>query len=262
MPGIFRGGVRCYVIHHLFSRFQILPDRTLVLRAQVPIKAGEEITIQYMTPMLGNVTRRKKIRYTMIIFSVLFTQDSHRKNWFFDCTCSRCSDPTELGTYASGVVCRDCSKEGKEGVLLPLDSLDYDSPWGCSQDSCSVSIESGTIQAMISALEAELEGIDEANVEVLQILILNWLQVLHPQHYLVLLLKRKLLAALKLMTTSNPPRALLTQTIELAEESIRTFDVLDPGLTILKGRMMQYMNGPQLMLAKMDLQVGNHHSGN
>ena len=169
-----------------------------------------------MTPMLGNVTRRGKIR----------------KNWFFDCTCSRCRDPTELGTFASGVVCRDCVKEGREGVLLPMDSLDYDSPWRCSQDSCSVIIESSTTQAIISALEAELEGIDESNIEVLQDLLLNWLQVLHPQHYLQLLLKRKLLAALKRMTSSDPPRALLTQTIALAEESIRIFDVLDPGLQV------------------------------
>ena len=44
------------------ARYQILPDHSLVLRAQVGIKAGEEITIQYMTPMLGNVTRRRKIR--------------------------------------------------------------------------------------------------------------------------------------------------------------------------------------------------------
>ena len=167
-----------------------------------------------------------------------------------------------MGTYASGVVCRDCMKEGKEGVLLPLKSLDYDSPWICSEDSCSVNLESSTIQAMITNKEAELEGIDDSNIEVLQSLVLNWLQVLHPQHYLILLLKRKLLAALKLVTTSKPTRALLTQTIKLAEESIQVFDMLDPGLTILRGKMMQYKNGPQLMLAKMDLQVGNRHSYN
>ena len=96
------------------------------------------------------------------------------------------------------------------------------------------------MHAMVSALEAELAGIDESNVEVLQDLVLKWLGVLHPQHYLLLLLKRKLLAALKLISSSNPPRDLLTATIDLAEESIHIFDVL----TILK-------NGPELMLAKM-----------
>ena len=108
---------------------------------------------------------------------------------------------------------------------------------------------------MLKALEAELETIDDTNIEVLQSLVVTWLQVLHPHHYLMLLLKRKLLAALKIIMTSSPPRALLSQTIALAEESIKVFDVLDPGQTILRGRMLQYMNGPQLMLAKMDLKV-------
>ena len=111
------------------------------------------------------------------------------------------------------------------------------------------------MHAMVSALEAELAGIDESNVEVLQDLVLKWLGVLHPQHYLLLLLKRKLLAALKLISSSNPPRGLLTATIDLAEESIRIFDVLDPGLTILKGRMLQYKNGLEFMLAKMILVI-------
>ena len=38
---------------------------------------------------------------------------------------------------------------------------------------------------------------------------------------------------------------------------MRIFDVVDPGLTILKGRMMQYCNGPRLQLAKMDMKKGD-----
>ena len=37
-------------------------DRTLQLVAQTLISEGEEITIQYMTPMLGNTQRKQKIR--------------------------------------------------------------------------------------------------------------------------------------------------------------------------------------------------------
>ena len=45
-----------------FSRFNVLRDRTLQLVAQTLISEGEEITIQYMTPMLGNTQRKQKIR--------------------------------------------------------------------------------------------------------------------------------------------------------------------------------------------------------
>ena len=37
---------------------------------------------------------------------------------------------------------------------------------------------------------------------------------------------------------------------------MRVFGVLDPGPTVLKGRMLQYRNGPKMILAKMDLQEG------
>jgi len=29
-----------------------------------------------------------------------------REKWFFDCSCSRCSDPTELGSHASSLLCQ------------------------------------------------------------------------------------------------------------------------------------------------------------
>ena len=34
------------------------------------------------------------------------------------------------------------------------------------------------------------------------------------------------------------------------------FTLLDPGLTTLRGRMIQYMNGPKLQLAKLNLLEG------
>ena len=34
-----------------------------------------------------------------------------RKNWFFDCTCQRCSDKTEMETYLGAILCRTCSEK-------------------------------------------------------------------------------------------------------------------------------------------------------
>ena len=31
-----------------------------------------------------------------------------KKSWFFDCTCRRCSDPTDFGTFTSSPKCLDC----------------------------------------------------------------------------------------------------------------------------------------------------------
>ena len=166
------------------AKFNILRDRTLHLVAQTDIKAGQEITIQYMTPMLGNVQRQQKIR----------------KNWYFDCSCARCSDPSELGTNLSGVVCEVC-----QGVLLPDTTGEY----RCSGDLCTATLPFHQVNTMEADLQAQLDHTEGADVEALQQLLDSWLTKLHPSHFLILLIKRKLLAALKLIT--RPERETLTR---------------------------------------------------
>ena len=45
------------------AKFNVARDRSLQLTAQTAIRAGEEITIQYMSPLLGNTQRRAKIKW-------------------------------------------------------------------------------------------------------------------------------------------------------------------------------------------------------
>ena len=209
------------------ARYQVLPDRGMVLRAQVDILKGEEVTIHYMTPMLGTAVRRSKIR----------------KNWFFDCTCPRCRDPTEMGTFASALLCPDCAKAGKEGVLLPADPLDPACPSTCSVSGCKSREEAARVSAMVAKFEVDLETEGEC-VEALETFLVTLGQTLHPQHYLTMTGKRRLLASLHLAMSQGgggpPSRLLLQQIVDLADESLRVFGVLDPGPTVLKGRMLQY----------------------
>ena len=159
------------------AKFNILRDRTLQLVAQTDIKAGEEITIQYMTPMLGNVPRRTKIR----------------NNWYFDCDCPRCQDPSELGTNVSGAVCQVCG-----GTLLPTGEH-----YTCTTEGCGHTLLLQHVHQMESRLEDEMDQCDGKDAQALQQMIDKWLEKFHPQHFLILLLKRKLLAALKLITSTE-----------------------------------------------------------
>ena len=52
-----------------------------------------------------------------------------RDEWFFDCLCARCSDPSERGTNISGVKCSRCAA----GVLLPAQPLHHAAPWLCNK---------------------------------------------------------------------------------------------------------------------------------
>jgi hypothetical protein len=52
-------------------------------RAQTEIKKGEEITAQYLTPLVGTMERRSKIRCTCLIFYLLNENYFHVKFAYF-----------------------------------------------------------------------------------------------------------------------------------------------------------------------------------
>ena len=120
------------------SRFFISPEGKVVVRAQTPIKSGEEITISYFPNHQGNVLRRQTI------------QDL----WFFTCTCRRCQDKTELGTFLSSVKCRKC-KDEKEGFLLPEDVSNLQSGWECG--NCGILISHITMLKLVHTLSTEVK---------------------------------------------------------------------------------------------------------
>ena len=187
------------------------------------IKQGEELSIHYTSPMLGTMARRSRVK----------------KNWFFDCCCPRCRDPTELGTLLSALVCQACRREGRQGHLLPALPLDPACPWSCSEQGCSGGESAGSVLSLVTGLEAELEAAS-SSLEQLQEVLVSWQALLHPQHYLAMLGKRKLLAGLHLCPAQDQGREVLQQRVDLAEESLKVFGVLEPGYTLLMGRMLQY----------------------
>lgn len=62
---------------------------TITIRACLPISKGEHITTMYTHALWGTQARREHLRETK----------------YFSCKCTRCADPTELGTYLSGLRC-------------------------------------------------------------------------------------------------------------------------------------------------------------
>ena len=64
----------------------------LILRTTVKIEKGSEIYTTYTHTMNPTLLRR----------------DHLQQGKFFDCECSRCADPTELGTNMSSMKCNKC----------------------------------------------------------------------------------------------------------------------------------------------------------
>lgn len=151
-----------------------LPSGELEMRAGDFIDVDVPLTHAYVDLMLGTPERRKLLK----------------EQFYFDCTCSRCADKTECGTYFSALKCQQCSS----GFLLmddPLDSWPY---WKCNNEQCTE----------IQPTEYETELIQEVRKEEKKILtssgskkngaiIANWMELLekyrtkfHDNHYIIL----------------------------------------------------------------------------
>lgn len=69
---------------------------------------------------------------------------------FFSCCCKRCSDPTELGTYASAFRCPKCA-----GRVLPVTPLDSHGQWKCI-DGCAYIMSAAAVQMLLKRLASIL----------------------------------------------------------------------------------------------------------
>ncbi|XP_059079369.1 uncharacterized protein LOC131877644 isoform X1 [Tigriopus californicus] len=278
------------------SRFQIHRDRKLVLRAQIDIPRGEEITTRYLPSMIGNIRRRFKIK----------------NNWNFDCVCLRCQDPTELGSFIGITVCPKCSqakspitqganetgttnieheredgnkkasappslallfaalieKKKKEesdlksrngnlesdrpGYLLPSDPLEYFSNHVC--DKCGYKVNGLTIFGLTKALEDEAEEFKTIDPVQVEEKLKAWLKVLHPNHYLILKLKKRMLDVLSLLPDPEDEaefRKKLERQIALGTALLKVVEILEPGFSLSKGRILRQLHVPRITLAKI-----------
>ena len=106
------------------TNYQKLPDLSLELRSQVPIRKGEEISTRwatfqqilqikgtflflfcqrYVSSTVGNFRRKRDIaKYWFFKWENKLFQNSKLQNLFSSCHCARCSDPSELGTHMWG----------------------------------------------------------------------------------------------------------------------------------------------------------------
>ena len=88
-----------------------IKNRRIAVQAQTDIRQGEEILINYTSFIVGTLLRRRKIE----------------KNWYFQCECARCADPTELGSHLSSLRCGKCGRP-----MTQVAPLKPNSPWKCS----------------------------------------------------------------------------------------------------------------------------------
>ncbi|KAL3272715.1 hypothetical protein HHI36_014177 [Cryptolaemus montrouzieri] len=101
----------------------------------------------------------------------------------FWCTCTRCSDPTEYGTYFSAMKCQERKCDGYSLPTTFLEKTDNtkNSDWKCNK--CKKNISCFSIQDVLERLGSDLSEIVKDDPKSLKHFINSSSSYLHPNHY-------------------------------------------------------------------------------
>ena len=136
-------------------------DLTLVLRASTLIPKGAHITTSYADPLWGTDNRRYFLRQTK----------------YFDCSCRRCSDPTECGSDLSSLRCPDCGP----GMMRCTAPLEPGAPWRCTE--CPRELSAAEVVQIIQHIGEKLVNIEKGSVAAAETFIREFSTVLTQTHF-------------------------------------------------------------------------------
>lgn len=205
----------------------VFPNKTLALQSKVAIKAGEELTINYISPMQGSLKRRMKLR----------------DKWFFECSCARCSSPTDLDSHTSSLLCT----AGCGGVVVSTAPLDPSAAWAC--DKCKLQISPAEVLDVENKIAMKLQELNNTNLMEFEMFLESISNVLHKYNFLVILLKRHLVglysSVLKELDIED-----LERVKQYATDIDTVYQIIDPGYQKDRGTVLRALCETEKVLAK------------
>ncbi|XP_043249726.1 SET domain-containing protein SmydA-8-like [Colletes gigas] len=205
----------------------------LTVYASLPINEGDAILFNYTSSLLGTATRRKHLR----------------EGKYFECECSLCRDPYEMGSYMSSILCTRC-REGFIGPENPLTINPYGRgiKWQC--DKCKRSIGGRLVRATLDITRTLIDNVDDGDVKGLETLLAKLSRSLHQNHFLMLSLKQKLVNVYtKEVSSPNPQKKVMQRMLDMCKEMYNMLEIVEPGISRLKGIMLYEMHLPLVLLA-------------
>ncbi|XP_049855223.1 SET domain-containing protein SmydA-8 [Schistocerca gregaria] len=215
------------------------PDFRIAVLATVPIKKGDVISATYTQTLWGTLARRAHLRTSKC----------------FDCTCARCADPTELGVYVGAISCSRCRAADRDSTnkIVSTQPLDSTAVWKC--ESCGHSIPGRQIAWGNDAIRQEIDALHKTRPDPLEDFLDKYSGALHPKNGHVLEVKY----ALSQMYGNSPGYSLADLTdeqvnrkVELCNELLEVADVLEPGMSRLRGILLYELQAAMVVQAKRD----------
>ena len=211
--------------------------RKIVLQATSGISAGSRLTVR-LTPFLqGRISLTRTLR------------DHH----YLSCSCPRCSDSTELGTFTSSALCdgQTCSEEG--GLMLPINPRDISSDWICT--SCQVITSRENVEAIEDKYIERFSLLSQGDLTAYYRFLNELGERFHASHHLVMRMAQFLVLLQGKNCQSLPRERIETQTM-LCDKLLSYVSRLDPGATQNRAKLLLEKNKADLLLAKLDYEAG------
>lgn len=145
--------------------------------ATVPISKGTVLTTSYTQPLWGTLARRSHLQTVKC----------------FTCSCDRCKDPTEFGTYLGSINCSKCNplKDSPKLSALPkmlsIDPLNNAAEWKCER--CNHKIPARQMTWGNDAIRKEIQSLGTTHPKPFEEFLEKYKQALHPTNYHILEVK-------------------------------------------------------------------------
>lgn len=142
----------------------------------------------------------------------------------FECCCSRCLDPTELGTHMSSIKCKQC----------PNGYANYNHhKWSCEE--CNNTIDPLQVQKLLTTVSEEMS---QANGDIMAFekLLQKFSGEFHPNHFLMIDLKQNIATILRgilMNPMCKPGKEVLERRLDLCEEILPVVKSVIPGYSKL-----------------------------
>ena len=222
----------------------------MTVTAARDIVKGEEITHSYVEAQEPFLARQELLKMGK----------------FFQCSCSRCSDPTELKTYSSSLLCPapKCRTIIGGAPVITKNVKDLSSDWSCTKCDklfpvAKISNVCGAIKEHAERLEYNKERPEECGIAAHEAFLKKYKPVLHPNHVTLIRVKynlAKMYGRMDGFEANNLSAELLERKRGLCEEVLGVLDVIMPGSTRMRGVMLYELHLPLVMLANRQLQLG------
>ena len=203
-------------------------DQARIIRcyASRPIAKGQKLSHNYCDLLLPGIIRREKL-----------SQSKH-----FECQCSKCLDPLELGTYGSSMKCAHCQ------------CFVHPPSWECLQ--CGSSMNG---QRILGEIYRESEDLMEKkrSVQDFEAFVAKYEKILHPTNFLLIRIKYSLIGLYGRLKgyeiqdlVANP--AWLERKRQLGHQVLEVLKLSEPGLSCAKGVVYYELHVPYFFVAQLN----------